>query len=56
MEFREAISEYSEKPYTCISWNNIRKDIMRFIKNERDLNSRSADYFRDLMELIKFES
>lgn len=38
-----------------VSFNHIKEDLIRFIKNEDNLNIWSTQYFQDLMEKIKFE-
>lgn len=38
-----------------ISFNNVRDDIVRFIRDDKVLDIWSAGYFKDVIEKIKFK-
>ncbi|MCR8668663.1 hypothetical protein NO995_13295 [Aestuariibaculum sp. M13] len=39
-----------------VSFNNIKEDVVRFIKNDETLNIWSPEYFKDLISKMKFEN
>lgn len=52
----EQIIELLEAKIKSVSFSRIKEDVVRFIKNEDALNIWSSEYFKDLIEKIKFEN
>lgn len=52
----EEIIELLKAKIDSVSFNNIKDDIVRFIKNDDALQIWNQDYFLDLIEKIKFEN
>lgn len=50
-QFLHLLNEKIEK----VSFNNVREDIIRFIKDDKVLDIWSVKYFKDLIEKLKFE-
>ena len=44
-----------EKKISEVSFDGIKKDVVRFIKDDKSLQIWSADYFNDLIEKLKFK-
>jgi predicted nucleotidyltransferase component of viral defense system len=52
----EQILELINHKIESVSFTNIKKDVIRFIKDEKALSIWSAKYFKDLVEKMKFEN
>ena len=52
----EQIVELLETRIKQVSFSSIKEDVVRFIKNDDDLNIWSPEYFKDLIEKLKFEN
>ena len=53
----EQIIELLDTKINSVSFDSIKEDVVRFILNDDDvLNIWSPDYFKDLIEKIKFEN
>lgn len=52
----EQIIELLDAKITSVSFRNIKADVVRFIQNDDALNIWSHEYFKDLIEKIKFEN
>ncbi|MFC2090962.1 nucleotidyl transferase AbiEii/AbiGii toxin family protein [Bacteroidota bacterium] len=52
----EQIIELLDTKIKSVSFRSIKEDVVRFIKNDDDLNIWSPEYFKDLIEKIKFEN
>jgi predicted nucleotidyltransferase component of viral defense system len=52
----EQIIELFDTKIKSVSFSSIKEDVVRFIKNDDDLNIWSPEYFKDLIEKIKFEN
>lgn len=50
----EQVKELLLKKIDSVSFGNIREDVVRFIKDDEKLKIWSPDYFRDLIEMMKF--
>lgn len=53
---REQIIELLENKIKSVSFSSIKKDVVKFIPNDEVLNIWSPEYFRDLIQKIKFEN
>lgn len=51
----EQIIKLLDAKIKSVSFNSVKEDIVRFIKNDDVLNIWSPEYFKDLIEKIKFE-
>lgn len=51
----EQIIELLETKIKSVSFSSIKEDVVRFIQNDDVLNIWSPEYFKDLIEKIKFE-
>lgn len=49
------IIELLETKIKSVSFSSVKEDVVRFIKNDDGLNIWSPEYFKDLIEKIKFE-
>lgn len=52
----EQIIELLDAKIKSVSFSSIKEDVVRFIKNDDVLNIWSPEYFKDLIEKIKFEN
>ena len=52
----EQIIELFDTKIKSVSFSSIKEDVVRFIKNDDVLNIWSPEYFKDLIEKIKFEN
>jgi predicted nucleotidyltransferase component of viral defense system len=52
----EQILELINHKIESVSFTNIKEDVIRFIKDEKALSIWSANYFKDLVEKMKFEN
>ena len=52
----EQIIELFDTKIKSVSFNSVKEDVVRFIKNDDVLNIWSPEYFKDLREKIKFEN
>jgi predicted nucleotidyltransferase component of viral defense system len=52
----EQIIELLDTKIKSVSFSSIKEDVVRFIQNDDDLNIWSREYFKDLIEKIKFEN
>lgn len=52
----EQIIELLDTKIKSVSFSSIKEDVVRFIKNDDVLNIWSPEYFKDLIEKIKFEN
>jgi len=52
----EQIIELLDTKIKSVSFSSIKEDVVRFIKNSDVLNIWSPEYFKDLIEKIKFEN
>ncbi|MCB0649819.1 MAG: nucleotidyl transferase AbiEii/AbiGii toxin family protein [Saprospiraceae bacterium] len=52
----EQIIELLDTKIKSVSFSSIKEDVVRFIKNDEGLNIWSPEYFKDLVEKIKFEN
>ncbi|MCF6213058.1 MAG: nucleotidyl transferase AbiEii/AbiGii toxin family protein [Flavobacteriaceae bacterium] len=52
----EQIIELLDSKIKSVSFSSIKEDVVRFIQNDDVLNIWSPEYFKDLIEKIKFES
>jgi len=52
----EQIIELFDTKIKSVSFSSIKEDVVRFIKNDDVLNIWSLEYFKDLIEKIKFEN
>jgi predicted nucleotidyltransferase component of viral defense system len=52
----EQIIELLDTKIKSVSFSSIKEDVVRFIQNDDDLNIWSPEYFKDLIEKIKFEN
>jgi predicted nucleotidyltransferase component of viral defense system len=52
----EQIIELLDTKIKSVSFSSIKEDVVRFIKNGDGLNIWSPEYFKDLIEKIKFEN
>ena len=52
----EQIVELLNAKIDSVSFSSIKDDVVRFIQNDEDLEIWSAEYFKDLIEKIKFEN
>ena len=52
----EQITELLDTKIKLVSFSSIKEDVVRFIKNDDVLNIWSSEYFKDLIEKIKFEN
>jgi predicted nucleotidyltransferase component of viral defense system len=52
----EQIIELFDTKIKSVSFSSIKEDVVRFIKNDDVLNIWSPEYFKDLLEKIKFEN
>ena len=52
----EQIMELLDTKIESVSFSNIKEDVVRFIQNDDVLNIWSPEYFKDLIEKIKFEN
>lgn len=52
---KEQIIKLLDTKIESVSFNSIKEDVVRFIKNDDSLNIWSPEYFKDLIEKIKFE-
>ena len=52
----EQIIELVDTKFKSVSFSSIKEDVVRFIKNDDVLNIWSPEYFKDLIEKIKFEN
>jgi len=52
----EQIIELLDTKIESVSFSNIKEDVVRFIQNDDVLNIWSPEYFKDLVEKIKFEN
>ena len=50
------IIDLLDSKITSVSFNSIKDDVVRFIQNDNVLNIWSPEYFRDLIEKIKFDN
>lgn len=50
------IIELLDAKIKSVSFSSIKEDVVRFIKNDEVLNIWSPEYFKDLVEKIKFEN
>lgn len=53
---KEQIIELLDKKIESVSFSSIKEDVIRFIENEEILNIWSPEYFKDLINQIKFEN
>ncbi|HXJ97760.1 MAG TPA: hypothetical protein VNJ50_02850, partial [Gelidibacter sp.] len=53
---REQIIELLENKIKSVSFSSIKEDVVKFIPNDEVLNIWSPEYFRDLIQKIKFEN
>jgi uncharacterized protein YbcC (UPF0753/DUF2309 family) len=51
----EQLLQLLREKIDSISFNNVRDDIIRFIRDDKVLEIWSAEYFKDLIENIKFK-
>jgi predicted nucleotidyltransferase component of viral defense system len=51
----EQIVELLDTKIKSVSFSNIKEDVIRFVKNDEALNIWSPEYFKDLVEKIKFK-
>ncbi|MBG7630404.1 MAG: nucleotidyl transferase AbiEii/AbiGii toxin family protein, partial [Bacteroidetes bacterium] len=52
----EQIIELLDAKIKSVSFSSIKEDVVRFIQNDDVLNIWSPEYFKDLIEKIKFEN
>ena len=52
----EQIIELLDMKIKSVSFGSIKEDVVRFIKNDEDLDIWGPDYFKDLIERLKFEN
>lgn len=52
---KEEIMELLNQKINTVSFSNIKDDVVRFIPNADDLKIWSPEYFKDLIEKLKFE-
>jgi predicted nucleotidyltransferase component of viral defense system len=52
----EQIIELLDTKIKSVSFSSIKEDVVRFIQNDDELNIWSPEYFKDLIEKIKFEN
>ena len=52
----EQIIQLLDEKIKLVSFNSIKEDVVRFIRNDDVLNIWSPEYFKDLIEKIKFEN
>lgn len=52
----EQITELLDTKIKSVSFSSIKEDVVRFIQNDDVLNIWSPEYFKDLVEKIKFEN
>ena len=52
----EQIIELLYMKIKSVSFSSIKKDVVRFVKNDDVLSIWSPEYFKDLIEKIKFEN
>jgi predicted nucleotidyltransferase component of viral defense system len=52
----EQILELLDTKINSVSFSSIKEDVVRFIKNDEALKIWSPEYFKDLIEKIKFEN
>jgi predicted nucleotidyltransferase component of viral defense system len=52
----EQIIELLHTKINTVSFSSIKEDVVRFIKNDTDLEIWSSDYFKDLINKLKFEN
>jgi predicted nucleotidyltransferase component of viral defense system len=53
---KEQIIELLDTKIKSVSFSSIKEDVVRFIKNDDVLNIWSPEYFKDLIEKMKFEN
>jgi len=52
----DQIIELLDTKINSVSFSSIKEDVVRFIKNDEVLTIWSPEYFKDLIEKIKFEN
>ncbi len=53
---KEEVLELLNHKIESVSFNNIKEDVVRFIKNDSVLAIWSPEYFKDLINKMKFEN
>ena len=53
---KEQIIELLDRKIDSVTFSNIKEDVIRFIKNDEWINIWSPEYFKDLVNKIKFEN
>lgn len=53
---KEQIMKLLESKIESVSFSSIKEDVVRFIKNDESLNIWSPEYFKDLINKMKFEN